>query len=1242
MKVAILNGADKYFIQVFDYDNNESFQNRIATKLKTIPEWISPLPVLDKDKKNKEIETFTLITLNNDLIEYFNDEKNVLSFKHFAEKRDIRSREYRYPIEQIALYWTAYLLSVPRLRRRIPSNTDFFLLDLMKDVEEMGISFSDENQTLNKEGTEIFLKEFIDEGYKKMIKMVKEQIESIEKNSKRYTEEFNTLQEAKSQSHFPFQQEKNVVYLTTSLKRSEISMDTIFSYLVCSEYVPFFSFKNIYKMYYTGCHNDREEDRDEKDENEKDEKDDWEVSIPDIIYGHIYKGEILKDKSKENYSNVYLQFNRDEYLTIGIEISYENIPPNKFTTYQEQYINRMKDVCQHIPNIKEDDFIHKEERNVYGIAIFPKQSFQTFLLSDMIMNEFIFSHFMSVKEFDQPSKVKASAGLYAQFFVDSSKATCDMKSKISIREDPELRNIPRVDFPEGSKFVRLRIVNADTMKTVEKFLDIFSKLLTLYSDKKKQDVIIDYYKKLGCEIIIPMQKEKTDEQSELKLKDYEPDMFYPNYSRVCQHPPRVVDDKESKEIDDSSKMIFPRTAKEGRQHIYSCDHHDTFKYIGVHRNKNKDNRDRYPYLPCCYKKNQYEKGSNLNKYLQGITDKKEYVQQNILITDKFTNNKFLGELPENLDSLLTFLEEGNEVKKQYDYFRRGVRETRHSFLDCILVATGKSEQNLRDECLALADYPNLSAASQENWGKSVEEIRNELIEISKGEVYMNPRKWVRLCEVVFECKIIIFSRDYNSDKANIVLPSHCLNYLTHKNIYNTYVIIYEHHGSNDIIKNESRCELVIAKMKNPPQTEFLFFKSTRSRIEEFQREAFKQSYYHTFKREVSNIQSFQFDGKWMAMISGQYIDPYGKVRAIKLRNKYLLYTTPLPPFNVSSLSSLSSLSPSSSFDPLEFDFVEDSVSLNEGKVEEIHYRYKNRNDCIFTLKVDRDVKDVKDVKEVKEVKEKRISYPDPSKNHLETYFQKKRAAHVMIEYFIYFFSYYCHLHDIVLDNKNRLEILSEFMKRVVSKNQNIDYKLPSMPSISMAILQENGFIENKKEYMFVTDFPETRKRLLYSLRVRLLNHFQSVQNYYLQHEMEHFYDDKEQYLKKSLSGNTIIVENPSIVKDINNHISTRLRPDQSNQFLQNTSISEQPVLLISQPTRKDAKNLSYEWLETGRIVTKKNEEEDDKDKKDNLYLYQSANDVNVVGKLSANAETLVYRDQDEELHYMAVCRLTSS
>ena len=322
--------------------------------------------------------------------------------------------------------------------------------------------------------------------------------------------------------------------------------------------------------------------------------------------------------------------------------------------------------------------------------------------------------------------------------------------------------------------------------------------------------------------------------------------------------------------------------------------------------------------------------------------------------------------------------------------------------------------------------------------------------------------------------------------------------------------------------------------------------------------------------------------------------------------------------------------------------MEDSVSLNEGKVEEIHYRYKNRNDCIFTLKVDRDVKDVKDVKEVKEVKEKRISYPDPSKNHLETYFQKKRAAHVMIEYFIYFFSYYCHLHDIVLDNKNRLEILSEFMKRVVSKNQNIDYKLPSMPSISMAILQENGFIENKKEYMFVTDFPETRKRLLYSLRVRLLNHFQSVQNYYLQHEMEHFYDDKEQYLKKSLSGNTIIVENPSIVKDINNHISTRLRPDQSNQFLQNTSISEQPVLLISQPTRKDAKNLSYEWLETGRIVTKKNEEEDDKDKKDNLYLYQSANDVNVVGKLSANAETLVYRDQDEELHYMAVCRLTSS
>ena len=87
----------------------------------------------------------------------------------------------------------------------------------------------------------------------------------------------------------------------------------------------------------------------------------------------------------------------------------------------------------------------------------PNQNFETYIMSDLIMNNEVAVLFMAVDESLKTTKRKG--GLFLKIFsqTDDVEGTCSIISKKVVRGDHDLRGIPKKKFPIGSDFIRIRI-----------------------------------------------------------------------------------------------------------------------------------------------------------------------------------------------------------------------------------------------------------------------------------------------------------------------------------------------------------------------------------------------------------------------------------------------------------------------------------------------------------------------------------------------------------------------------------------------------------------------------------------------------------------------------------------------------------------------------------------------------------------------------------------------------------------
>ena len=132
---------------------------------------------------------------------------------------------------------------------------------------------------------------------------------------------------------------------------------------------------------------------------------------------------------------------------------------------------------------------------------------------------------------------------------------------------------------------------------------------------------------------------------ENKLRNIDPDVFNANYTRKCIHPPTYIEEDEVQENINNGKkvMMFPKEiTKDSIPKNYICNY-DDYKYPGL-RNNPFDNAKIFPFIPCCYKKDQSQiKGSRYrNYYFDEPVAEKDMKQQGIYVSNIILPNDKLG------------------------------------------------------------------------------------------------------------------------------------------------------------------------------------------------------------------------------------------------------------------------------------------------------------------------------------------------------------------------------------------------------------------------------------------------------------------------------------------------------------------------------------------------------------------------------------------------------------------------
>ena len=533
---------------------------------------------------------------------------------------------------------------------------------------------------------------------------------------------------------------------------------------------------------------------------------------------------------------------------------------------------------------------------IEGVFYIPNFTFKNkYIFYDIIMNDNLFSSMMSIDEHTKATKDKKD--IYIHFINDNvGKLTANITEQINKGDDKYLKNLTKEDrllFDKSVKsYVRIKVSIPDSpkknidyntkinIKQIQLFQEIFSKYLSIYDKKYKEifDIYSLYIKDFSdFSDFIEEDTIKDIDIKNTKLKKIIPDLFINNYSTICQNKPNIIDINDINDIGNIEYVMkFP---KDGdietpvSQQYYTCSHNETHKFPGLIEN-NLYNKNIYKYVPCCFKINQKEKqSSKYNKYLNGVDEKIDSVQQKIIVKNKILDFGKYGKLSDNLNKIFNIFDDDNKI---FSYKRKGINSSINSFIDCVYesmefnIIEDREERNIYINELRKKFETNeyASLCKQEMYNFSIENI----IEKIKSNDYFDPKYFIRILEYEYNCKIFIFNDDE-------LLSRDVKNKLYEENNNNNAVFIYQH--------KDNICDLII-KNKNNDTNDNDYSFPIESNIYKNMNDIYNKI---NITKQHINLNEI-FDIKW------QYIDAYGKTRmlCIKFNEIFIvLFTSPLQP-----------------------------------------------------------------------------------------------------------------------------------------------------------------------------------------------------------------------------------------------------------------------------------------------------------------------------------------------------------
>jgi hypothetical protein len=1043
--MVLINGQN---FQTYDLDSVQSIINRLASQYNTLPKYIYfPNGVPD-------INTFLTSPENiivEDLLQTIkNYGTNDYEFKNIYENIKSKLSQNNLEIKDILEPFIVFNQKIKTIPEDFRSMLAYTMIETVPELK------------IDKKLLEQLLQEK-NEYERSFTSRINNNKKEATKDVKLFNQ-LSTILEGIPSTNFEL--EKITLKLTLKLK-GDMSLNEIFNSIILNEYVPFASINNkYYKILkeFTPYAN-------------------WSKSKFEGITFKILEKKTYNPK-EEDFTNIILNY--EEIDDTQVITAILKLGTTTFNYPLNDSINRFLQTISSVEPVIEST----KEIQVNGVFYFPKQELDVYVFSDLVLNNPLFSSLLVINESKKVNNEKDSTYVYFNL-PRIGKVTANLTEKIMNKNDPLMKNKNKNLFPINEKYVRVKVTRANNTVSVNEYKNILSKLFVIYNNEYLP--IVTFYKKYIPNFGVRVAVEPVT--SKLNLKDIAPDLFLPLYSRKCTNRPTIISDEEKIEAEAKGQqvMVFPKSGTEDViSRNYICNHPEHI-YPGIRKNPFFENKDKYPYLPCCYKKNQQDiQGSTYREYFYGesVPDK-DMKQQDFITTGKFVTHDQFGTLPSNIQKLFDI----SEPNKKYKYIRKGVFRTKSSFLECVIEAMDiekiidldtveEREIYLANKRKELATPEYAASCRQELYNFSEQEIINA---IKNPNLYMDPKSFIHLLEIAYKCNIFIFTR--KSIGGEITLPNHLEAYFKNKSSKQC-VFIFEHNGSESDNAQYPQCELIIrynSESKSEEPTYSFPFIEPISKGVNYVFNQLKKAYIGGTEIKDAN---FTFT------IAPQYqvIDKYGKARIFKFiyNNQTIdIITTPLQPLPIIETKN-NNINNINIEIALQFCYfmkinIEGQTIFN-GNIKNIFGKIGNV-DITIPVNNSPPIADIPIVN-------KNITYPESNVSDLQTYNNNKKIARYITEYLFWMYSIFINVNNIIILDINSIK---SFIDNKVIIIPDYTYNnIGNIFTLSSNMIQDGKLVVTSEEML---------KRLIFVLRLEIIRNKPELLNYYKKSSIPNYYVD---------------------------------------------------------------------------------------------------------------------------------------
>jgi len=603
-----------------------------------------------------------------------------------------------------------------------------------------------------------------------------------------------------------------------------------------------------------------------------------------------------------------------------------------------------------------------DEKSISGELFIFNIEVNDLLLSHMILNDELFKNYFFMKEMSAPLATKKQLKLFfrsisglileedeqpSSVAFSISQNYAKGKESVNVLRDGKVETIV---LDPKTPYIRINISSADSLKAAEDSIRIFSRLLSRYKDEEVN------IKKLYLSYIPEFAdyEEETEErkvgsrlpESKIgKLKQAMPDLFISDYARKCLLPkqPNIIPDSEVEEW--KKKSFLHKGEKVKRQVMpfppdnpkfnFVCPE-DEYPFPGVKINK-LGNKEEYPGLPCCFKKEQINSKTSKYALLYGEEQKTKKktaslkkterviekesptrikeAETHIIKSDKIINPGRYGTVPTSISDLLK-----NDVSIK-EIRRKGVPRSTNSLLHAISIAINDNKYFKLDtdekrekyvsglrEAIADKTYPEL--CKQEMYDFSNENISSTL---KDNSLFLDPNLYYRAVEESYNINIFVFSPSEDEEKrlknkedssGSIQFPRFKLFYSRAPRKDRATILIYRTLGSESDNLSYAQCELLVNYQGENEQAVFsenvynIVFNASLEVNKTITWELVTENNVDLDIIARNNLYSrVNYFNLTKQLARKQYIDEYGKCRGLYL-NDMLIVIPPSNPENI--------------------------------------------------------------------------------------------------------------------------------------------------------------------------------------------------------------------------------------------------------------------------------------------------------------------------------------------------------